>query len=119
MRITTRLGGFAVSHGFRVLRGIEKFASQAAWNNPDLIWITLLGLVDWTCNVFMPVYAVLQVIQGLMQYSRRRPPHIRRWHAWMRHFAAAALWLSLSGLVRLAEWFIGERLGRHQLGKEV
>ena len=52
-----------------LLRGIEKFASQAAWNNPDLIWITLLGLVNWTCDVFMPVYAVLQVVQGI---SRRR-----------------------------------------------
>ena|ERR1700735_4429516 len=35
-----------------ILRGIEKFATQAAWNNPDLIWITLRGLVNWTCNVF-------------------------------------------------------------------
>jgi hypothetical protein len=37
----------------------ETFASQSAWNNPDTIWITLRGLVNWTCNVFMPVYAVL------------------------------------------------------------
>ena len=36
-----------------ILRGIEKFATQAAWNNPDLIWITLRGLVNWTCNVFL------------------------------------------------------------------
>src|SRR5215831_2664443 len=34
-----------------ILRGIEKFAGQAAWNNPDLVWITLRGLVNWTCNV--------------------------------------------------------------------
>ena len=26
-----------------VLRGMEKFAAQAAWNNPDLVWITLRG----------------------------------------------------------------------------
>src|SRR5207302_431754 len=45
-----------------VLRGIEKFAAQASWNNPDLVWITLRGLVNWTCNVFLPVYAVLQLI---------------------------------------------------------
>ena len=30
---------------------------------------------------------------------------------WMRHFAAAALCLSLSGLLRLAEWFISKGLG--------
>src|SRR5215469_12293417 len=47
-----------------VLRAIEKFAAQAAWNNPDLIWITLRGLINWTrasCSTpglatgFMPV----------------------------------------------------------------
>src|ERR1044071_4065014 len=31
-----------------VLRGIEKFAAQAAWNNPDLVWITMRGMVNWT-----------------------------------------------------------------------
>jgi hypothetical protein len=30
---------------------------------------------------------------------------------WMRHFAAAAMCLSLSGLLRLAEWFISRGLG--------
>ena len=49
-----------------VLRGIEKFAAQAAWNNPDLVWITLRGMVNWTCNVFLPVYAVLQLLHGFM-----------------------------------------------------
>jgi hypothetical protein len=47
-----------------VLRGIETFAAQAAWNNPDLVWITLRGLVNWTCNVILPVYAVLQLLPG-------------------------------------------------------
>jgi hypothetical protein len=62
-----------------VLRGIEKFAAQAAWSNPDLIWITLRGLVNWTCNVFLPVYAVLQLVQGLMQYFGRWSSSICRW----------------------------------------
>jgi hypothetical protein len=31
--------------------------------------------------------------------------------AWMRHFSAAALCLVLSGLLRLAEWFIAQGLG--------
>src|ERR1017187_9803079 len=47
-----------------VLRGIEKFAAQTAWNNPDLVWITLRGMVNWTCNVLLPVYAVLQLLQA-------------------------------------------------------
>src|SRR5471030_2314015 len=52
-----------------LLRGLETFASQSAWNNPDTIWITLRGLVNWTCNVFMPVYAVLQIVQGVLAYG--------------------------------------------------
>ena len=35
-----------------LLRGLETFASQSAWNNPDTIWITLRGLVNWSGNVF-------------------------------------------------------------------
>jgi hypothetical protein len=52
-----------------LLRGLETFASQSAWNNPDTIWITLRGLVNWICNVFMPVYAVLQIVQGVLAYG--------------------------------------------------
>ena len=47
-----------------ILRGIETFATQSAWNYPDLVWITLRGLINWTCNVMLPVYAVLQLLQA-------------------------------------------------------
>jgi hypothetical protein len=93
-----------------ILRGIEKFAGQAAWNDPDLVWITLRGLIDWTCNVFLPVYAVIQLVQGLMQYSGVGH-RVYTGGVWMRHFAAAAMCLTLSGLLRLAEWFISKGLG--------
>src|ERR1044072_5132202 len=35
-----------------LLRGLEKFATQSAWNNPDTIWITLRGLLTGqpTCS---------------------------------------------------------------------
>src|SRR5256885_5182236 len=71
-----------------LLRGLETFASQSAWNNPDTIWITLRGLVNWSCNVFMPVYAVLQIVQGVLAYGG--VGH-RLYHGspWIRHFAAA------------------------------
>jgi hypothetical protein len=93
-----------------VLRGIEKFAAQAAWNNPDLVWITLRGMVNWTCNVLLPVYAVLQLLQAVMLYAGIGH-RIYAGGAWMRHFSAAALCLALSGLLRLAEWFIARGLG--------
>ncbi len=66
------LGGFPLLMVSGVLRGIEKFAAQAAWNNPDLVWITMRGMVYWTCNVFLPVYAVLQLLHGFMQYAGDR-----------------------------------------------
>ncbi len=61
-----------------VLRGIEKFAAQAAWNNPDLVWITMRGMVNWTCNVFLPVYAVLQLLHGFMHVCGYRSSHVCR-----------------------------------------
>ena len=91
--------------GSGLLRGLETFASQSAWNTPDTIWVTLRGLVNWTCNVFMPVYAVLQIVQGVLAYGGVGQ---RLYHGmpWVRHFAAAGMALALSGLLRLAEFFV-------------
>jgi hypothetical protein len=63
-----------------ILRGIETFATQAASNDPDLVWITLRRLINWTCNVMLPVYAVLQLLQGLMQYAGNISPVHRNLH---------------------------------------
>ena len=35
-------------------RAFETFASQAAWNNPDLYWIAIRTLIDWVANVILP-----------------------------------------------------------------
>src|SRR5687767_15946748 len=44
------------------LRALEFFASQQTWNDPDLYWLSLLNLVNWMCNVIMPLYGVVQII---------------------------------------------------------
>jgi hypothetical protein len=93
-----------------LLRGLETFASQSAWNSPDSIWITLRGLVNWTCNVFMPVYAVLQIVQGVLAYGGIGH-RLYSGMPWIRHFAAAGMALALSGLLRLAEFFVRRGLG--------
>ena len=93
-----------------LLRGLETFAMQSAWNDPDTIWITLRGLVNWLCNVFMPVYAALQVVQGVLAYGgigQRLYPGT----PWLRHFSAAGMALLLSGLLRLAEFFVRQGTG--------
>src|SRR5438034_4616721 len=37
-----------------LLRVMESFSNQAAWNNPDRYWISILTLVNWVGNVLLP-----------------------------------------------------------------
>ena len=93
-----------------LLRGLEHFAGQAAWNNGDVVWITLRTSVNWLCNGFMPVYAVIQIVAGVLAYGGVGH-RIYSGMPWVRHFAAAAMALMLSGLLRLAEWFVARGTG--------
>lgn len=102
-------GGFLCLMASGLLRAMETFASQRAWNDPDVYWISLVSLVDWICNVLMPVYAGLQVAAGALRMGIVTRIHPAE--GWMRHFVAAGLCLLLSGLVRLAEFFVLQGTG--------
>ena len=102
--------GFACLMVSGLIRGLEKFSVQAAWDDPDLPWLVTRGLVNWVGNVFMPVYAVLQIVQGTLAYGGIGH-RIYAGQAWMRHFAAAAMALTISGLTRLAEYFVTQGSG--------
>ena len=93
-----------------ILRGLETFALQRAWDDPDLYWYALMNLINWVCNVIMPLYGVLQVGAGILQYSGIG---YRMYGGgdWMRHFLVAAGCFMLSGIVRLSEWFIQQGVG--------
>jgi hypothetical protein len=41
-----------------LLRVLESFSNQAAWNNPDRYWISILTLVNWVGNVPAPIREV-------------------------------------------------------------
>ena len=97
-------GGFLCLMASGLLRAMETFASQRAWNDPDVYWISLVSLVDWICNVLMPVYAGLQVAAGALRLGIVTRVHHSE--EWMKHFLAAGLCLLLSGFVRLAEFFV-------------
>jgi hypothetical protein len=97
-------GGFLCLMVSGLLRAMESFASQRAWNDPDVYWVSLVNLVDWISNVLMPVYAGLQVAAGALRMGVITRIHPTE--GWMKHFVAAALCLLLSGLLRLAEFFI-------------
>jgi hypothetical protein len=88
-----------------ILRGLETFASQSVWDDPDLYWIALMNLVNWVCNVIMPLYGTLQIGAGILQYSGIGH-RMYGGSNWMRHFLVAAGCFMLSGIVRLSEWFI-------------
>jgi hypothetical protein len=97
-------GGFLCLMASGLVRAMETFSSQRAWNDPDVYWVALVSLVDWICNVLMPVYAGLQVAAGALRMGIVTRVHPTE--GWMRHFVAAALCLLLSGLLRLAESFV-------------
>lgn len=87
-----------------LLRAMETFAGQRAWNDPNVYEVAIRTFVDWTANVLLPVYAALQVAAGALDMTA----NIRFHHSagWMRHFAAAAMCLLVSGALRLGEFFV-------------
>src|ERR1035437_7689079 len=64
----------------------------------------------WAGFLCLMVSRVLQRFVGFMLYAGVGH-RMYAGGAWMRHFSAAALCLALSGVLRLAEWFIAQGLG--------
>jgi len=85
-------------------RALERFASQAAWDNPDVYWMALTTLINWVGNVILPVYAAAQVALGALRIGMFS--YIHPTSGWIRHFFVAGLCLMVSGLLRLAEFFV-------------
>jgi len=92
-----------------LLRMFEKFTGQLGWNNPDLYWNSLLNMVDWFANVILPVYAASQVAAMALRLGIFSLVHPTS--GWLRHFVTAALCLMVSGLLRLAEFFVAHGTG--------
>src|SRR6476660_5590019 len=62
-------GGFLCLMASVIVRTFEGFSSQLAWNDPDLYWAFLRNLVNWICNVIMPLYGGLQIVVGVAQFA--------------------------------------------------
>lgn len=103
-------GGFAALMVSGILRAIETFAKQQAWNNPDAVWLTFLGLVNWSGNVFLPLYGVLQIVMAIMHYGGAGF-RIHPGAPWARHILSAMICFGLSGFLRLAEFFVDHGKG--------
>jgi hypothetical protein len=100
------LGCLTISGLARVL---ENFAGQQSFDNPDRYWLSLVTLVNWFANVIMPVYAAGQVGLGAMRLAIFS--YVHPTSGWLRHFVAAGMCLLVSGLVRLAEFFVAQGTG--------
>ena len=87
-------------------RAFETFASQAAWDNPDLYWLSILTLINWVANVILPVYAAAQVAAMALRLGIFSLVHPTS--GWLRHLVTAALCLMVSGVLRLAEYFVAQ-----------
>ncbi len=92
-----------------LVRALETFASQRAWNDPNVYWISLVTLVNWVANVIMPLFAALEVVAGGVTLATDIRVHYSQ--SWQRHFLTAGLCLLISGLLRLAEFFVSQGAG--------
>src|SRR4030095_8794409 len=99
-------GAFACLMVSGLTRSLETFASQGAWNSPDVYWMALLTMINWVGNVILPVYAAAQVAMGALRIGMFS--YIHPTSSSMRHFLAAGLCLMVSGLLRLAEFFVAQ-----------
>ena len=84
---------------------METFSNQAAWNNPDRYWISILTLVNWVGNVLLPLYGAGQVVLAVVHFSGLLE-RMTIGEAWVRNLVSAMCCFVLSGLLRLGEFWI-------------
>ena len=97
--------GFAALMCSGLLRLLETFAQQSAVNDPDRYWISILTLVNWVGNVMLPLYGVTQVVMMVLHFAGLLE-RMTIGEAWSRNAVAAMACFGLSGILRLAEFWI-------------
>jgi len=98
-------GGFAALLCSGFTRALESFSQQAGWNDPDRYWLGILALTNWVGNVLLPLYGVLQVIAAVTHYAGLLE-RANIGQPWVRNVVSALMCFGLSGLLRLAEFFV-------------
>ena len=88
-----------------MLRALETFASQSGASDPDRYWISILTLTNWVGNVMLPLYGTLQVVMAVVHYAGLLE-RMTIGEAWVRNLVSAMMCFSLSGILRLAEFWI-------------
>jgi hypothetical protein len=97
--------GFAALMCSGLLRLLETFAQQAGASDPDRYWISILTLVNWVGNVMLPLYGVIQVVMMVLHFAGLLE-RMTIGEAWARNAVSAMACFGLSGILRLAEFWI-------------
>jgi hypothetical protein len=97
--------GFAALMCSGLLRALEAFAQQAGPNDPDRYWVSILTLVNWVGNVLLPLYGAMQVAV-LVAHFAGVLERMNIGDAWVRNLVSAMMCFSVSGLLRLGEFWI-------------
>ncbi len=97
--------GFASLMCSGLLRLLETFAQQAGANDPDRYWMSILTLVNWVGNVMLPLYGVIQVVMMVVHFAGLLE-RMTIGEAWVRNAVSAMACFGLSGILRLAEFWI-------------
>lgn len=103
-------GGFASLMCSGILRAIEGFVQHAGPTSADGYWMAVMGLVNWTANVILPVFALTQ-LGAMALHMGGVVSEIYPGSTWIRKFVAAMGALMVSGIVRLAESMITQAHG--------
>ena len=103
-------GGFASLMCSGILRAIEGFVQHAGPTSADAYWMAVMGLVNWTANVILPVFALTQ-LGAMALHMGGVVSEIYPGSTWIRKFVAAMGALMISGIVRLAESMITQAHG--------
>jgi hypothetical protein len=88
-----------------ILRLLESFSQNGAWNSPDRYWLAILALVNWVGNVALPLYGVGQVVLMTLHFAGLLE-RLTVGEVWVRNAVSAMCCFGLSGILRLAEAWI-------------
>jgi hypothetical protein len=88
-----------------LLRLLESFSQNGAWNSPDRYWLAILALVNWVGNVVLPLYGVGQVVLMVLHFAGLLE-RLTVGEVWVRNAVSAMCCFGLSGILRLAEFWI-------------
>jgi hypothetical protein len=83
---------------------------HAGPTSADAYWMAVMGLVNWTANVILPVFALTQ-LGAMALHMGGVVSEIYPGSTWIRKFVAAMGALMISGIVRLAESMITQAHG--------